>query len=57
MKHIKVPDVPAPPGVCWKQCLPTKANPAPANVMERCTYPVSHVGPHQWEQSTKQAIR
>lgn len=38
MISIDVPDVPAPPGICW--------NESPG--MERCTYPAGHPGPHQW---------
>lgn len=39
MKPIKVPDVPAPRGKCWKQNL----------LMERCTFKPLHKGRHQWD--------
>lgn len=40
---IKVPDVPAPKGKCWKQKL------NPPGAMSRCTKPAGHRGPHSWE--------
>jgi hypothetical protein len=42
MEVIKVPDVPGPVGVCWKQ----------GPTMERCTLGRGHAGPHQWERAT-----
>lgn len=39
---IDVPDVPAPPGICWKE--------SPG--MERCMFRKGHRGPHQWARTT-----
>jgi len=42
---VVVPDVPAPPKVCWKQ----QVDPKKPYMMFRCMFRKNHNGPHQWE--------